>query len=98
MAQNTPTPLLSPKARFQLSDQSISKHRDMLQSGEFQRAIDFAVLQYNFELAQKPQDQVSAMRIGWSITAVQEFVDLLKRISEKAPAIVFTPPNDNLKS
>lgn len=85
----------SPKTRFQESGQNLSKHRSLVESTEFQKALDVAMLQYNAELASKCTDANAAMRLGLCILGAQEFVAVLKNLGV-TPVAPTRKPSDNL--
>lgn len=72
----------SPKARFRESTQNITAHRDMLQSPEFERALDFAALEYQLQAAARVTDGNGALALGYKLLGVQEFISTLKMLSE----------------
>lgn len=86
---------MSPKSRFLLSNDNITKHRDMVDSGTFQRGLDFALMQYAQFLATQASDGNTAMAVGFKLQGAQEFVVQFKTLSEtvqiQTPAV-----NDNL--
>lgn len=83
----------SPKVRFQSSDQNISKHREMVDRNEFQRACDFALLEYQAKLCQQ---EPNAGIIGVKIMGAQEFLKEFRLLSEKAELKPLPRVSDNL--
>lgn len=84
-----------PKARFQLSNENVAKHRDMVDNRAFERGADFAMLEYQAELAQKENNPTV---LGLKLVGAQEFLQTFRLLSETAK---LTPPiraNDNLQS
>ena len=81
MAQPNFTP--SPKLRFRLSGDNIKKHHELLELREFDRALDFAMLEYQHQLALNTRDANGACEAGYKMKGVQEFVYLLKTLSEE---------------
>jgi hypothetical protein len=74
-----------PKARFQESSQNISKHRDMVESTEFQRACDFALLQYTALMTQTALDNFNiAAACHFKLAGAQEFILTLRTLAESA--------------
>ena len=73
-----------PKFRFQESGGNISQHRDLLQSVAFQRAIDWALLQYQRQLCEEEGDlnQMAAKHL--KIKGAQEFVKVIFMLAESA--------------
>lgn len=89
----------SAKSRFQESSDNIRKHQAMIQLGEFQRALDFATLEYARILAEKSVTPQSSAEAAVSNRAVHEFIIVLKYLGEKAmpfsaPKIVDNLPGD----
>lgn len=93
---NTPPVLLDPKARYQQSSDTISKHRDLIEDPRFQKAIDTAMLQYMKMQSNGAPTQYEAMCNGIAIKAIYDFCEILKQLSEKTVMPTRTPPNDNL--
>lgn len=84
-----------PKHRFQESADNISKHREMVESRTFERAIDFALMQYQLLLAAETQRNPGAAAFsGLKATGAVEFVDVLKNLSEMPPIIRNDPPSN----
>lgn len=79
-----------PKDRFQSIDGNVSKHKKLLEDHSFERAIDFAILQYNRELANRNTDQYQAIKMAAKLEAIQEFVLILRTLAEKPMS--FTVP------
>ena len=94
MTTSTPTPTngptatltstinATPRARFQSSAQNISKHRDMIETNEFQRGTDFAMLDIAAFLAATVKDDESAKAAGHAIRGAHEFLYRLKMLAE----------------
>lgn len=73
----------SPKTRFQESIDNISKHRDLIQTREFQRASDYAMLQYQVELAGQTNGNVNlAAAAHMKLCGAQEFMLVLRNLGE----------------
>lgn len=83
MANQQPITNPSPRDRFQLSGENISKHRNLVDSNEFQRAIDFAMLEYASIVAMQVKEANSAAASGLRILGAHEFVHILRNLSEK---------------
>lgn len=73
----------SPKQRFQQSNDNVSKHRDLTASREFERGMDFAMLEMCSRLAATITDGNSAMAAGFRLMGAHEFAQNLKLLSEK---------------
>ncbi len=87
---------LSPKARFQQSNDTISRHRAMLETREFERASDTAVIQYAALIAETVKDANSAVAAGFKLQAVFEFLHTMRNLGEQPPKIVSAPITQNL--
>lgn len=64
----------TPKTRLQSNQKFLEKHREFLSTEELARGVDAALLQYQWELAQKVSDQYGAMSMGLRLLGAQEFV------------------------
>jgi len=82
-----------PKARFQTSADSITKHRDLVDRNEFQRGCDFALLEYQAELCDKENNPTV---VGLKIAGAQEFLKVFRLLSENVEFKPLVKPNDNL--
>jgi len=72
-----------PKARFQESQDNISKHRDLIQTKEFQRASDYALLQYAARLQQETDGNLNAAAAAHlRMTGAQEFLATFRNLGE----------------
>lgn len=84
----------SPKTRFLSSDQNVGKHRDMVDSNEFQRAADFALMEYQAILCQRESNPAV---LGMKIMGAQEFLQTLRLLSEKVQVKPAVKIMDNLQ-
>src|SRR5437867_13267220 len=93
----TASPIInpSPKARFMESGQSISKHREMVQSNEVQRALDYGLLEFQRQVLDGLTNLNEAAGAALRIQGALQFAHLLKTLAEsvRAPSIV---PSGNL--
>jgi hypothetical protein len=84
----------SPKVRFQESAQNISKHRDMIQTAEFQRACDYSLMQMQWILAQDKTDSFNAKAANQlKMDGVLEYLAIFRTLGEQpqaAPRILDT--------
>jgi hypothetical protein len=86
----------SPKARFQESADNVSKHRDLIQTREFQRAVDFALLQYAAKLHDETNGNLNvAAGAHLRMTGAHEFLFTLRNLAESTdfPARRAETPN-----
>jgi hypothetical protein len=72
------------------SSQSVSKHRELVTSSDYQRGCDFAMLQYTAALANQTNSADTAMVAGLKIRGAHEFLEVMKTLGEtiKMPAPV----------
>lgn len=75
-------PIETPVQRFQTSPDNLSKHRKLVDSPEFQRALDFAMLDWSMEIAATVSDANSALRAGFALAGAVQFMDRLKTLAE----------------
>lgn len=86
----------SPKTRFHLSADNLKKHRDLVDSNEFQRGADFALLQYQAQLSLQPVEMAGAAANHFKMTGALEFLQAFRLLAEVAPRASVVD-NDNLK-
>lgn len=86
----------SAKTRFQESNQNISDHRAMVESRAFQRACDFALMEYQGQLAlvSSENPQLSGA-VGLKLAGANEFLMTMRLLSE-APRLIPRRVPDNL--
>jgi hypothetical protein len=72
----------SPKARFQESADNQSKHRQMLDTREFQRAADYSFMEYCQQTASQIRDGNSAMAAGFRILGAAELLSTMQLLAE----------------
>lgn len=94
--QSPPSFNPSPKQRFRERANNIALHKDLLALPEFERAIDFAVLEYHRKVSAEIKDTNSALAAGYKMQAVTEFLDVLRTLTEfRVP--IGQMVNDNLQ-
>src|SRR5512143_438673 len=86
----------SPKARFLDAPLHITKHRDMLQLPEFDRAITFALLEYQATLSKGPLDFNSCAAAHLRIQGAQEFIHILRNLAEAPTPLTGARTDGNL--
>lgn len=87
----------TPKARFQTSKDNCTKHRTLVDSAEFQRALDFAHLQYQIEVINQNRDFNSCAAGAMKLQGALEFIGVLRNLAEPPPPLpVRTAPPANL--
>ena len=90
--------IISPKTRFGLSDQNISKHRAMVDQPEFQRACDFAMLHFaqGLSVTNLTEEERTMGAAGLKLRGAHEFLNIFKNLSEKPELPKPMPRTDNL--
>ncbi len=95
MAQVITNP--TPKARFQESGQNVSNHRDLIGSREFERATDFALLEYQRQLSMQDISNLNtAAAAHIKMLGAMEFLQVLRNLSEAPTVPRMAPLTDNL--
>lgn len=89
----------SPKKRFQESVDNVKKHRDLIQLREFDRAADFALLQYMAQLGQETDGNLNAAAAAHlRLAGAREFLWTFRNLGESVefiPRRVETPNLDH---
>lgn len=97
MAETKPQILhasLSPQERFQLSGDNISKHRQLVDTNEFSRGADFAMLQFQVDLVKRENNPTV---IGLKLAGAQDYLRLFKLLSERPVLREIPKVQDNLQ-
>lgn len=89
------TQLITPKARFQLSRDNVTKHRDMVDTREFERGADFAMAEY---VAEASVRETNPAVLGMKIVGAQEFLKCFKMLGEQIEIKPLPKVSDNLSS
>lgn len=100
MAANLKTPEPNrnptPKERFLSNGTFIKEHHALVDSPEFERAADYAMLQYTNALNGKVADAISASAVGFKMQGAIEFLMIFRKLGDTTP--IPTPrPQDNLR-
>jgi hypothetical protein len=88
----------TPKTVFRESTDNIKAHNELTQSRPFTRAIDFALLEYQRELANEClKDMGKSAFVGLKMTGAQEFVRTLRGLADiqVSPPVIVDPDNLN---
>lgn len=85
----------SPKQEFQSVADRVSKHREMVDSAAFSRAMDYAQREYVGYVQSQIKDEATATAAGYKIQGMMEFCACLRMLSEN-PVIVAQRPVGNL--
>ena len=88
---------LSPKSRFQQSNENVSRHRAMLETREFERANDFSLVQYCAALSESVKDMNSAAIAGLKLQGAFEFAHTFRNLGEMPPVAKAPVIKDNLR-
>ena len=96
MATPTPNPNPSPKARFQSVQGNIAAHKLLLEHAHLERSLDFAMLEYQAQLATRITDPNSAMAAGSKLQGALEFLQTFKLLAETGPVLLARKDVDNL--
>lgn len=97
MTETKPTVNPTPKTRFQESGQNVSTHREMISSSAFQRACDFALLEYNHRVCSTAEPNPNGALAGYfRMLGAQEFLQELRRLGEPPVRLERGPDNSNL--
>lgn len=94
-----PTPAtvhLSPKSRFQQSQDNLKKHHALVDSNDYARGVDFALLEYQSQLALKCSNDAAAHGMGVKITGVLEYLEVFKRLADVNVVPTHTRIQDHL--
>lgn len=86
----------SPKSRFMLSADNITKHRNLVDSREFERGVDFALLEYQAQLMQYATDGNGAAAVGIKLRGVHEFLQTFRLLGEELKVVTPTIVRDHL--
>ena len=89
-------PNKTPKQRFLEMSQWIGEHRQMVDGQAFTRACDFAMLQFQKDITAPITDGTGAGSAGLRLQGAQQFLQILRNLSE-APTATVSRPDDNLK-
>lgn len=71
----------SPKARFIHSKEFVEKHRELMQRDDLQRGLDYALLEYQKEVAMRTNEQMAGTG-HFRIVGALEFIQILKDLAE----------------
>ncbi len=94
MSQVVTTPY--PKIRYQAPKDAVTTHRDLVASAVFERAIDFALLQYAAELSNADLNLNAMAGVALRQRGAQEFVRVLRNLAE-SQTITSVRVDDNLQ-
>lgn len=86
----------SPKTKFISHENNVKNHRALLDRPEFDRAVDVGLLEYQRVLCETRGDMSMAAANHYKLAGAQEFVHVLRNLSEtpKPPA---APATGNLQ-
>ena len=87
---------LTPKERFCEAADSVTKHRDLVDSVEFQRGCDFAMLEMTRLLSDQVNTANESIPAALMIRGAHEFVKVFRNLSEKPSPLPAQPANRGL--
>jgi hypothetical protein len=82
MTQQTRILNPSPKTRFQEVESNIRDHKRMVDLPEFQKGMDYAMLEAQSRWARQVNDGQTAMAVGLKIQGALEFIQELVLLAE----------------
>jgi hypothetical protein len=88
--------LYSPRARFQQDAKVSGAFRDLIARTESERAIDYALLEFQRVLSEGTGSFNDAAANHFKICGAQEFVHVLKNLGEPTPPLTVVPKTANL--
>jgi len=83
----TPIKSLSPREQFREHADSITKHRNLVDLPEFQRAAQYAMLEFQALLSAQVKDANSALAVGYKLQGGLELISILRNLAEPTPAL-----------
>jgi hypothetical protein len=86
----------SPKARFRDSGDNVSKHSRIVESAEFVRGCDFALMQMFHELAPASVDANTAAKNQMMLTGAQLFLNIFRTLGQEPMRMPTIVDRDNL--
>lgn len=86
----------SPKAQFQEVSTNITKHRDMVGTNEFNRATNYALLEYQSMLAKGASTFNECASAHLKVTGALEFIQVMRNLGESFTPTVAPRIADNL--
>jgi hypothetical protein len=89
-------PNKTPKQRFVEMSQWIGEHRQMVDSVAFTRGCDFAMLQFQADVTSNITDGTGAGSAGLRMQGAQQFLQILRTLSETSTPSI-RRPDDNLQ-
>ncbi len=85
----TPSEVINrtPKQRFLENGISINEHRELVDSGAFQRGCDYAMLEMARDITEKTNDANASIPAALMLRGAHEFLKIFRNLSEKAPEL-----------
>ena len=87
-------PNASPKARFTEVESHVREHKALVESDEFIRGADTALLQAQQMWSDQVKDGNTAMVAGVKLQGALEFLTQFKLLAESAPRLAVVPQNN----
>lgn len=88
----------SPRARYQAGLGNLTAHKSLLEITAFDRAVDFALMQYVSDLSEQAAQAADAVSVGYRLKGAKEFISVLKTLAAQPKQTTRTPITDNLSS
>lgn len=85
----------TPRQRFQQSAKTVSAHRELMQRPDLEAGMDFALMEYQRQLAQSVTTFNDAAANHFKITGALEYIQTLRNLAEPS-ALPSLPKQDNL--
>lgn len=86
----------TPKTRFMASDQNVTKHRQLVDSREFERGVDFALMEYQTQLMGAVTDGNHAAAVALKLRGAHEFLQIFRMLGEQVRIPKVSPMQDHL--
>lgn len=77
----------TPREQFRESGDNVTKHRNLVDSPEFNRAVHYALLEYQTLLVAQAKDGNSSMAVGFRLQGALELMGVMRNLAEPAPII-----------
>ncbi len=86
----------TPKQRYMMNVTFLKDHHAILDHPGFDRACDYALLQYQRQLTSNTSDAITASAAGFRMQGAMEFLMVLKNLGDSSP-VPTRRPDDNLQ-
>lgn len=86
----------TPKLQFQQSSDNIAKHKRLLEMTELERGINFALLQMQADLADRPTDGNAAAANWFRIMGANDFIKTFRELAQSPTPLASKRDNGQL--